>query len=99
MSKKVTVEKKQTEPVREKAGFAIPAKNYKLLLIGLGIIVLGFILMAGGGSKDPNEFHADRVFSFTRIHLSTILVVLGFAFEIYAIMRKPKDSDNKDEQA
>lgn len=64
-------------------------QNYKLMLIGLAIIILGFILMSGGGSDDPNVFNED-MFSFRRITLAPILVMGGFAFEIYAIMKKPK---------
>ena len=69
--------------------FALGKENYKLLLIGFGIIILGFILMAGGGSKDPNVFDP-RIFSFRRITLAPIVVLGGFVFEIYAIMKKPK---------
>ncbi len=65
-------------------------ENYRLLLIGFGIIVLGFILMIGGGSKDPNVF-SEEIFSFRRITLAPIVVLFGFAFEIYAIMKKPKE--------
>lgn len=61
--------------------------NYKLLALGLLIIVIGFILMAGGGSDDPNVFNED-VYSFRRITLAPIVVLVGFAFEIYAIMKK-----------
>ncbi len=61
--------------------------NYKLLALGLLIIVIGFILMAGGGSDDPNVFNED-VYSFRRITLAPIVVLAGFAFEIYAIMKK-----------
>lgn len=69
--------------------FALSKENYKLLLIGFGIIILGFILMAGGGSKDPNVFSKD-IFSFRRITLAPIVVLFGFAFEVYAIMKKPR---------
>ena len=64
-------------------------ENYKLMLIGFVIIVIGFILMAGGGSNDPNVFNED-MFNFRRITLAPILVLGGFAFEIYAIMKKTK---------
>lgn len=64
-------------------------ENYKLMLIGFVIIVIGFILMAGGGSNDPNVFNKD-MFNFRRITLAPILVLGGFAFEVYAIMKKPK---------
>lgn len=72
--------------------FAFAKENYKLVLIGLGIIVVGFILMAGGGSDDPNVFD-ESIFSFTRITLAPIVVLLGFGFEIYAIMHKPKNDE------
>ena len=61
--------------------------NYKLMLIGLGIIVLGFILMSGGGSDDPAVFNWS-MFSFRRITLAPILVLFGFGFEIFAIMKR-----------
>lgn len=79
---------KTTTPQNE-GKFALGRENYRLLLIGFGIIVLGFILMAGGGSKDPNTFNYD-IFSFRRITLAPIVVLFGFVFEIYAIMKKPK---------
>ncbi len=66
--------------------------NYRLMLVGLGIIVLGFVLMAGGGSDDPNVFNED-MFSFRRITLAPIVVLAGFAFEIYAIMKKPRKEE------
>jgi membrane-bound ClpP family serine protease len=69
--------------------FPLGKENYKLLIIGLAIILLGFILMIGGGSDDPNVFNED-IFSFRRITLAPIIVLFGFLFEIYAIMKKPK---------
>jgi len=73
----------------EKKDFALNFGNYKLMLIGFAIIVLSFILMVGGGSDDPNIFNYS-MFSFRRITLAPILVLFGFAFEIYAIMKKTK---------
>ena len=61
-------------------------------MIGLGIIILGFILMSGGGSDDPNVFN-EAMFNFRRITLAPILVLAGFGFEIYAIMKKPKNKE------
>ncbi len=69
--------------------FALKKENYKLLVIGLFFIVIGFILMTGGKSSDPNIFNPG-IFSFRRITLSTLLVLFGFLFEIYAIMKIPK---------
>jgi membrane-bound ClpP family serine protease len=79
--------KKQT---KETTGFALNKENYRLMAIGFAIIVVGFILMAGGGSDDPNVFNPD-IFSFRRITLAPVILLIGFAFEIYAIMKKPKN--------
>ena len=69
--------------------FALGKKNYRLLIIGFFIIVLGFILMMGGNSIDANHFNP-AIFSFRRITLAPMLVLFGFMFEIYAIMKKDK---------
>ncbi|ATA88518.1 DUF3098 domain-containing protein [Capnocytophaga stomatis] len=66
-------------------------KNYIFMLIGLAIIALGFILMSGGGSDNPNAFDPS-IFSFRRIHLAPTLVLLGFAVEVYAILLNPNKS-------
>ncbi|WP_264565724.1 DUF3098 domain-containing protein [Flavobacterium sp. N3904] len=63
--------------------------NYKILLIGIGVIALGFILMSGGGSDDPNVFN-DSVFDFRRIRLAPTTVLIGFGITIYAILKNPK---------
>jgi membrane-bound ClpP family serine protease len=89
--------KKSFAPIQKKkfessapSNFALDKQNYKFIAIGFGIMVLGYLLMIGGGSKNPEVFNADALFSFRRITLSTILIVGGFIFEIYAIMKKPK---------
>jgi len=61
------------------------------MLIGLGVIVLGFILMIGGGSKDPDMFNPD-IFNFRRIRLAPALVLIGFGIEIAAIMSSFKNT-------
>ena len=61
------------------------------MLIGLGVIVLGFILMIGGGSKDPDMFNPD-IFNFRRIRLAPALVLIGFGIEIAAILRSFKNT-------
>ena len=78
---------KETDP-----GFAIGKENYLLLIIGFVIIMVGFLLMIGGKSNDPNVFNGKEIFSFRRITLAPVMVLFGFAFEIWAIMKKPKDS-------
>ena len=80
----------------EKFGFALGKQNYILLAIGFGIIIIGFLLMIGGGSKDPNVFNEDELFSFRRITLAPIVILAGFIFEIYAIMKKPKENNKED---
>jgi len=83
--------KKKTVPANEdKEGkMALGPANYKLMLIGFAVIVLGFVLMVGGASPSPDEFNYG-MFSFRRITLAPILVLAGFAFEVYAIMYRPK---------
>ena len=75
---------------KEKLNFALGRENYKLLAIGFVIIVIGFLLMLGGKSENPAEF-SNEIFSFRRITLAPIVVLAGFAFEIWAIMKKPKE--------
>lgn len=70
-------------------GFAFGRQNYRLLFIGLALILLGFILMIGGGSDDPNVFN-EKIFNFRRITLAPILVLAGYVIEIFAIMKKPE---------
>jgi len=69
-------------------------ENYKLLIIGAVIIVIGFLLMVGGRADSPDQFNPE-IFSFRRITLAPIIVLLGFAFEIYAIMKKPKEDEEE----
>jgi Protein of unknown function (DUF3098) len=70
--------------------FAFGRENYVLMLIGIGLIVLGFILMSGGGAGNPAEWNPD-IFSFRRITLAPVLVILGFVVEVIAIVKKSKD--------
>ena len=82
--------KKETE-IKD-AGFALGRENYRLMAIGFVIIVIGFVLMSGGGSDDPNVFNPE-IFSFRRITLAPVILLIGYIFEIYAIMKKPKDDN------
>jgi hypothetical protein len=65
-------------------------ENYIWIAGGLAVIALGLILMAGGKSDDPNVFNPKEVYSFTRITVAPILILLGLAMEVFAIFRKPK---------
>ena len=77
-------------------GFALGKKNYILLAIGFAVIIIGFLLMVGGGTDDPNVFNAKELFSFRRITLAPIIILAGFVFEIYAIMKKPKEENTEE---
>lgn len=80
------------------ANFSLPTKSVKLILVGLIVMVAGYILMIGGGSADPNVFNYD-MFDFRRIVLSPLLVILGIVIIIVSIMSRPKGSDNGDQNA
>ncbi|WP_299678708.1 DUF3098 domain-containing protein [uncultured Tenacibaculum sp.] len=73
----------------EQPEFLFGKRNYKIMLIGLAVIALGFILMAGGGSDDPNVFN-EELYSWRRIRLAPTLVIIGLGIEIYAILANPK---------
>ncbi|MCX6273146.1 MAG: DUF3098 domain-containing protein [Bacteroidetes bacterium] len=73
----------------KKADFAFSKQNYMLMLIGLVLIVLGFILMIGGNSNDPKVF-SDAIFNFQRLTLAPILIIAGYVVEVFAIMLKTK---------
>jgi hypothetical protein len=78
---------------KTQVNFALPKENYLYILIGFIIIILGFGLMIGGRSDDPNVFNGDEIFSFRRITLAPIIVLIGFIFEIWAILRKPAKAE------
>ena len=72
-----------------KPEFLFDKVNYKILLVGLAVIGLGFLLMSGGGSEDPNVFNKE-IFSFRRIRLAPTVVLIGFGITIYSILKNPK---------
>ncbi|MEO2050668.1 DUF3098 domain-containing protein [Flagellimonas beolgyonensis] len=82
MSKK---NKNDQKPSKE---FIFQKKNYIFLFIGIVFIALGFILMSGGGSDDPNVFNPD-IYNFRRIRLAPTLVLIGLGIQVYAILLKP----------
>jgi len=69
--------------------FLFDKTNYILFAAGLALIVIGFILMSGGGSEDPNVYN-EELFSNRRIVIAPLLIVSGFVVEVFAIMRRPK---------
>jgi membrane-bound ClpP family serine protease len=76
-----------------KRNFAFEKSNYILLLIGVVIIVAGFILMCGPGSSETH-FEPD-IFSVRRIKVAPTVCFFGFLFVIYAIIHKPKNKTDK----
>jgi hypothetical protein len=79
-------EKKRKESM--KSQFVFERENYKFMLIGIAVIVLGFILMTGGGSDDPTIFNPE-IYSWRRIRLAPALILIGFGIEVYAILLNP----------
>ena len=80
-------EKKRKEEVKKR--FVFESANFRWMFIGLIFIAAGFILMAGGGSKDPMVF-SEAIFSIWRIRVAPTLILIGFGIEVYAILLKPK---------
>ncbi len=76
----------------QKFGFALSKENYILMAIGFAVVIIGLLLLSGGETKDPNVF-SEEMFSFRRITLAPIIILAGFIFEIYAIMKKPKNQE------
>lgn len=85
-----TTENKQLKFVFEK-------ENYMLLIIAAVVIVIGFFLMSGGGTDDPTKFNEKELFSFRRITLAPIVVVLGYIIGLVAILKKPKTNNTNTE--
>lgn len=70
--------------------FPFTRENYLIMIIGIAVIILGYALMVGGRSPDPNQFYPDQVYSWRRITLAPIVIIIGFVVEVYAIMKRPK---------
>ena len=78
--------KKNKEPFKD---FVFKKKNYIVMLVGILFIAIGFILMSGGGSEDPNVFN-EEIYNFRRIRLAPTLVLIGFGIQVYAILLNPR---------
>jgi Protein of unknown function (DUF3098) len=84
-------ERKHSPAQKETKTFPIFEKdNYMWMLGGILVMAIGLILMVGGKSDDPNQFHPDQVYSTTRITIAPILILAGLVLEIFAIFRKPR---------
>ena len=82
------MKKNRTQHTRIRDEFIFQKKNYLFMFIGIVCISLGFILMSGGGSKDPGVFNPD-IYNFRRIRLAPTLVLIGLAIQVYAILLNP----------
>lgn len=76
--------------VSQEEGMVLGKMNYYLIILGVVIIVIGFILMSGGKYTDPNVFNGEELYSTRRITIAPIVVLLGFTIEIFAIFYKQK---------
>lgn len=72
--------------------FLFDKDNYMWMIIGIVLILIGFVLMSGGKNPDPHNFNYDELYSFRRITIAPLVMLLGFAVEVYAIMKKPKET-------
>jgi len=91
MATKKPIAKKNVKGVEQAkpVNFMLTKENYKLIAIGFAVMVLGYILMVGGANNDPTFFN-DAMFNFRRLTLAPTLIVGGFIFQVYAIMKRPK---------
>lgn len=74
--------------MEDKERMVLKKKNYIFIIAGCLVVILGFVLMAGGGSDDPNVFNKEELFSFRRITLAPFLVMLGYGLVLFGIMKK-----------
>lgn len=84
MSKK----KNRSKPQKKSQEFIFQRRNYLLMFIGLALIALGYILMAGGGTEDP-EIFSEAIFNFRRIRIAPTLVLIGLGIQVFAILANP----------
>ena len=81
--------KKPKSKNSKKKEFLFDKTNYKYLIVGILFIIVGFILMSGGGSDDPNVF-SEEIYSFRRIRVAPAMILIGFGIQVYAILKSPK---------
>ena len=77
------------------ANFSLPPKNVRFILIGLIVMVAGYILMIGGGSSDPQVFNYD-MFDFRRLVAAPLVIIAGIVIIILAIMGAVRDRRKKE---
>jgi hypothetical protein len=94
--KQTPAQPKQQAPAQAKQQAALAPllfdkSNYVFMIAGLVVVLLGFALMSGGATTDPNVFPKDEIYSFRRITLAPIVVIIGFGIELFAILKSPNN--------
>jgi len=74
----------------ENSVMALSRENFKYIIVGCVVVIVGFILMSGGGTEDPTQFNEEELFSFRRITLAPFLVMLGYGVVLFGILKRPK---------
>ena len=92
---KTTGNPQKTAPANKQAAvsnapFIFTRENYYIMAMGFVLILIGFALMSGGNTNNPNVFPKEELYSFRRITLAPIVIMLGFGIEIFAILKRPK---------
>ncbi len=86
------MDKKKNNELQDDGMFPLPQKNLTFIGIGVLIVIIGFFLVAGGGSKNPNVFNYD-IFDARRIIIAPLVILFGYLFIIYAILKKSKNNN------
>ena len=69
---------------------SLSKENFKYIIVGCVVVIVGFILMSGGGTEDPSQFNEEELFSFRRITLAPFMVMLGYGIVLFGILKRPK---------
>ena len=94
---------KKMQSAEEDKNYTFSRVNYILVIIGVVILIVGFVLLSGGASTNPNDFYPNgdetqvpEIFNFRRLTLAPIVILIGFVFEIFAILWTPKSKNDKE---
>lgn len=77
---------------KQDLGLALPKKNYIYIIAGVVVVFIGFVLMSGGGSEDPNVFNKEEMFSARRITLAPFMVIGGYVLVLWGILKRPVEA-------
>lgn len=75
----------------EKRQLPFKKENYRIMIIGIVVVAIGYLLMMGGAAEDPKEFSGDELFNFQRNFLAPFMVLTGYVVVMVGIMKKPKE--------